>query len=544
MGLASHLNQGLHDFNIRRAEFAEIIVSLYEVATGREIGGRTTFADTNNAYIEKAAYLGAITGVGNNRASPHTNVTREQAAVMLSRLASTIGIVLPMQTPDFHDNTSISVWALEAVGQMQAANLIVPLADGTFGPDEYFTHAQAAAAALWLYDIYTLGFRRVVADLSVQRLTDEQLAEKVENGSIPADVTHLNLRMNQISDISPLATLTHLVLLDLGTNRIDDLSPLASLTNLYSLSLSSNPATDLSPLTYLDGLTELFVTHNRFTSALPISNLVNLTTLHFGYNPSFSGNLQFLEPLTNLEFLSVACSGGRLFGFDVIGSLVNLQGLAIQGSRRLTDISFIDNLTNLTSLILTGATSVDDFSPVSRQYGLTYLNMSFNRMSDLTPLGLEGLTNLTHLILSHNSIVDISSLSNLIYLTDLQLGSNYIADISVIGYLTNLTVLSLRGNHITDITPLGGLNELLFLYLENNQITDIAIVSGLTNLIHLDISNNKITTIPPLTELRRLSSINLNNNQITDITPFADMERLRFLDLVGNNITDVIRLAI
>jgi len=42
----------------------------------------------------------------------------------------------------------------------------------------------------------------------------------------------LNLSGSQISDVSPLASLTNLNVLDLGKNQISDLSPLASLTNL------------------------------------------------------------------------------------------------------------------------------------------------------------------------------------------------------------------------------------------------------------------------------------------------------------------------
>ena len=51
----------------------------------------------------------------------------------------------------------------------------------------------------------------------------------------------LQLDGNQISDVSPLASLTNLTDLDLGNNQISDVSPLASLTNLTDLGLYDNP---------------------------------------------------------------------------------------------------------------------------------------------------------------------------------------------------------------------------------------------------------------------------------------------------------------
>ena len=46
---------------------------------------------------------------------------------------------------------------------------------------------------------------------------------------------------NEITDVSPLASLTNLTTLNLSDNRISDVSPLASLTNLTWLNLMRNP---------------------------------------------------------------------------------------------------------------------------------------------------------------------------------------------------------------------------------------------------------------------------------------------------------------
>ena len=63
----------------------------------------------------------------------------------------------------------------------------------------------------------------------------------------------LELHVNNISDISPLAGLTKLTRLNLQGNNISNVSPLAGLTNLKWLALNDNEISDISPL---DGLRE------------------------------------------------------------------------------------------------------------------------------------------------------------------------------------------------------------------------------------------------------------------------------------------------
>ncbi|OBQ15375.1 MAG: hypothetical protein AN481_19725, partial [Aphanizomenon flos-aquae LD13] len=62
------------------------------------------------------------------------------------------------------------------------------------------------------------------------------------------NLTSLDLRENQISDIKPLSNLTNLTSLDLWENQISDIKPLSNLTNLTSLSLAGNQISDIKPL--------------------------------------------------------------------------------------------------------------------------------------------------------------------------------------------------------------------------------------------------------------------------------------------------------
>ena len=81
---------------------------------------------------------------------------------------------------------------------------------------------------------------------------------------------------------------------------------------------------------------------------------------------------------------------------------------------------------------------------------------------------LSGLTSLTRLSLSSNSITDISVVSGFANLTELLLGGARISDISAVSGLTSLTFLVLSINSITDISALSGLTSLTWLLLADN----------------------------------------------------------------------------
>jgi hypothetical protein len=75
-------------------------------------------------------------------------------------------------------------------------------------------------------------------------ITDADLVELIETGEIPAMVVSLDLGINKITDVTPLAALVHLQILHLDENQITDVTPLFALTELQQLDLAYNPLTD------------------------------------------------------------------------------------------------------------------------------------------------------------------------------------------------------------------------------------------------------------------------------------------------------------
>ena len=152
LGLVSQNLQSNYTQPITRAEFAALAVALYEFMYG-EIAGRSTFVDTNDVNVQKVAYLGVVAGVGNNRFAPNDHLTREQAAVILSRLATAIGLPLPNHVPTFADNSAISSWAIDGVGQMQATGIMGGVGNNMFSPQGSYTREQSIITIVRLLDI-------------------------------------------------------------------------------------------------------------------------------------------------------------------------------------------------------------------------------------------------------------------------------------------------------------------------------------------------------------------------------------------------------
>ncbi len=191
--------------------------------------------------------------------------------------------------------------------------------------------------------------------------------------------------------------------------------------------------------------------------------------------------------------------------------------------------------TSLTKLKLSNEYLTDeDIQQLSEFKNLMVLDLSSNKISDLTPL--SQLTNLSELDLSYNKIENLTSLSQLTNLSVLNLTHNKIEDISPLSNLTNLTILWASDNQISDISPLNNLTVISNLVLDSNQINDISPLSNLAYLYHLSLINNQISDISALSNLTYLTYLDLNVNQISDISPLSNLTNLESLSLVYNQV--------
>jgi len=192
-------------------------------------------------------------------------------------------------------------------------------------------------------------------------------------------------------------------------------------------------------------------------------------------------------------------------------------------TRGIHDLAGLEYATNLGHLEL-GQNPILDLSPLAGLTNLQYLVvhcLAWDQFSDLSPLA--GLSNLQYLDASSNMRVsDLSPLAGLSSLKELVLDSCRIGEVSPLAGLTNLEKLVLDCNEIIDLSPLAGLTNLETLLLNGNRgwgtLSDLSPLAGLTNLQHLQVGYNRISDLSPLAGLTNLQYLLLRQDWVTDIS--------------------------
>ena len=233
----------------------------------------------------------------------------------------------------------------------------------------------------------------------------------------------------QTLDLTPLAELTNLRVLELTNYEITDLTPLAGLTQLDDLylnriTLEEAPAPDLTPLAGLTNLRTLWISGCFITDLTPLAGLtkLGLLTLH----DNLIEDITPLAGLTSLSYLTL--SRNSIEDVTPLAGLTNLRTLNLDKTL-IDDIAPLAGLTKLWVLNLSGNWQIVDIAPLANMADLTTLTLSFNQGMDVSPL-LE-LNKLRTLTLHFEANADVSPLVELNNLPHLHLtiwGLGYIQD--------------------------------------------------------------------------------------------------------------------
>lgn len=141
--------------NITRAEFAAVAVELYEAMSGEEAPapGENPFSDTSDPVIIQANALGIVNGKGGGKFAPSDPVTRQEAALMLSRVYTKLGGEIPqVEGTTFADNGEISNWAMDAVAFMAGKEIVNGVGGNKFDPQGNASIEQALIIALRMFE--------------------------------------------------------------------------------------------------------------------------------------------------------------------------------------------------------------------------------------------------------------------------------------------------------------------------------------------------------------------------------------------------------
>lgn len=141
------------DDSLTRGEFAVVLQGLM----GYEVTAENDFADLPQDFyttaVLKLQAAGIFTGhKGNIR--PTEAITREEAAVMLARA---LHLDLDTQSPEdtsFADDSDISLWAKDAVNQLEALGAVTGRQNNKFAPQSTLTRTEVLTMMQGAIDLY------------------------------------------------------------------------------------------------------------------------------------------------------------------------------------------------------------------------------------------------------------------------------------------------------------------------------------------------------------------------------------------------------
>ncbi|WHH57766.1 S-layer homology domain-containing protein [Petroclostridium sp. X23] len=149
------------DEKITRARFAQFLVDALGIKSKKN--GTVSFADVPagawyHDVVITASEEGLIMGCGENRFAPDENITREQMAVMISRiLEKKEAAAIQENTVEqiigkFVDRQDISSWARHGTALTINCGIMKGAGEGAFAPKGAITRAEAAVIILRLYN--------------------------------------------------------------------------------------------------------------------------------------------------------------------------------------------------------------------------------------------------------------------------------------------------------------------------------------------------------------------------------------------------------
>ncbi|MBN7774085.1 S-layer homology domain-containing protein [Clostridium aminobutyricum] len=166
------------DKDVSRAEFTSMINKALENTGTASIS--FTDVPSNEWYykdIQKGMSASFVGGYDDNTFRPNSPVTRQEAAVMLSRIIPTYGNSANLQT--YSDSTSVSDWATTAMSKVCSKGYMGAYKDGKLHPLDNLTRAQTAKI---LCDI--LNSETIASGTTTVRSTGTTLSNRIYTNDV------------------------------------------------------------------------------------------------------------------------------------------------------------------------------------------------------------------------------------------------------------------------------------------------------------------------------------------------------------------------
>lgn len=437
-------------------------------------GRKTVLSQSGLVTIASKQYKSDTTGLALDNMGLGNNVIEEIAQLYsLDNLSlagnnisdiSGLGRLGGLTTLNLSNNLISDISALASLSGLRTVYLDNnPLTD--LAPLSSLTNLTTLSIkGIQLSDDQLRALAAALPNCAIHSETVEKKAQDISFGGITfkTDVTELNLSGMGLQNISALASCKQLQKLDISGNSISDLSPLMDLPYLRWLNASNNAISDLRPLMGMSSLSFLNVSGNYFTSTVPLGNISSLTELHVSDN--MLTDLSGLGKLVSLQTLGISNCGLR---DEMLMPLYNLTGLRSMNLEKNMDISG-EAMDNLKRSLYTCQVTHSELSYMINIGGYSIRNDSTN--IDMSGLNLYDISNFKGFInpqtvnFSRNNISNIyvfTEASNRLLVKDLNLSYNALSDITPLASLNNLESLDISYNMmVTSELPLLSLRNL------------------------------------------------------------------------------------
>ena len=150
--------QSAYQSPITRGEFCRLLAGYLAARNNTDIdsycsangydAAAVSFSDTSDADVRAIAATGVVTGYPDGTFRPNAAISRQDAAIMLKRLAALTGNTASGDGRTFTDDAQISDYARDGVAFVTAAGLMNGHANGSFAPRAQITREQAVITVM------------------------------------------------------------------------------------------------------------------------------------------------------------------------------------------------------------------------------------------------------------------------------------------------------------------------------------------------------------------------------------------------------------
>ena len=142
--------------NISRIDFCHLAYKMLEQKSLiSDNNVKSSFADTDDNEVAFLANSGIINGRSETKFAPNDDITREEAAVILTNTAEFMDVKEDITLFDtvFSDYDTVSDWAKESVRKMDSLGIMRGVGDNNFSPKSNYTMEQSAVTMLKLFNL-------------------------------------------------------------------------------------------------------------------------------------------------------------------------------------------------------------------------------------------------------------------------------------------------------------------------------------------------------------------------------------------------------